>query len=102
MARSRKRKEENVEQFIENPNIEDMIEEKKVEVKMKKQASRPVSKLKKPSGLAKLDNFDQWWLKVQRKNDFKPALKEALAIHFKRKGYMDSKKFDEGLKDFGY
>jgi hypothetical protein len=45
--------------------------------------------------------FEEWWAITKVKYNLQDMLKHALYIHFKAKGYLDSKQFDEGLKDFG-
>jgi hypothetical protein len=45
--------------------------------------------------------FEEWWAITKVKYNLQDMLKHALYIHFKAKGYLESKKFDEGLKDFG-
>lgn len=101
MARSR-RKKKIVDNTAEELTAPELPEIEQVEVKMKKETKKPESILKKPAAALKAETFDQWWLKAQRKHDFKASLKESLAIYFKQNGYMQSKNFDEGLKKFGY
>jgi len=45
--------------------------------------------------------FDSWWVTAQRRHGFNPQLKEVIYKHFKARGFLSSKRFDEGLKDFG-
>lgn len=47
-------------------------------------------------------NFDAWFAKVSTERNFNPSLKEALKLHFQANGFMENKKFDEGLKHFGF
>jgi hypothetical protein len=48
-------------------------------------------------------SFDAWWLQTQSKYKLKPELKEAVRKHFASRGFLnDSRKFDKGLRDFGY
>lgn len=47
--------------------------------------------------------FDEWWLQTQQKLKLKPELKLAMRKHFEARGFInDSKKFNDGLKDFGF
>jgi hypothetical protein len=56
----------------------------------------------KPSGVDIPISFDRWWLQTQSKYKFKPALKSAVKKHFEARGFMNYKKFNEGLRDFGF
>lgn len=47
-------------------------------------------------------SFDAWWLQVQSKHKLRPELKASIQRHFESKGFMDYKKFDSGLRDFGF
>ena len=47
-------------------------------------------------------SFDAWFTKTASERKFSPSLKEALKLHFEVKGFMKEKRFDEGLKDFGF
>ena len=47
-------------------------------------------------------SFDAWFTKTASERKFSPSLKEALKLHFEAKGFMKEKRFDEGLKDFGF
>jgi hypothetical protein len=47
-------------------------------------------------------SFDRWWLATQSKYKFKPSLKSAVRKHFEARGFMDYKKFNAGLRDFGF
>lgn len=48
-------------------------------------------------------SYDAWWLQAQQKYNFKPELKESVKKHFEAKGFInDSRKFNDGLKDFGF
>lgn len=46
-------------------------------------------------------SFDAWWLRTQKKYNFGSEMKEIVFKHFRSRGFLKSKKFDEGLKDFG-
>ena len=46
-------------------------------------------------------SFDAWWLRTQKKHNFAQDMKEIVFKHFRARGFLKSKKFDEGLKDFG-
>jgi len=47
-------------------------------------------------------SFDDWWLQTQGKYNFRPELKASVRKHFESRGFMDYRKFNEGLRDFGY
>lgn len=47
-------------------------------------------------------SFDAWFSKTASERSFSPSLKEALKLHFESNGFMQNKKFDEGLKHFGF
>jgi len=47
-------------------------------------------------------SFDRWWLQTQSKYKFKPSLKVAVKKHFEARGFMHYKKFNDGLRDFGF
>lgn len=47
-------------------------------------------------------SFDNWWLKIQGKYNLRPELKTSIRKHFESRGFMDYKKFDQGLRDFGF
>lgn len=47
-------------------------------------------------------SFDNWWLQTQSKYKFKSELKMAVQKHFEARGFTDYKKFNDGLRDFGY
>ena len=47
-------------------------------------------------------SFDRWWIQTQNKYNFRPALKKAVRKHFEARGFMDYRKFDAGLRDFGF
>jgi hypothetical protein len=47
-------------------------------------------------------SFDRWWLQTQSKYKFKPHLKTAVKKHFEARGFMHYKKFNAGLRDFGF
>lgn len=58
-----------------------------------------------PTSPAQIDvpiSFDAWWLQIQSKYKFKPELKASVQRHFESKGFMDYKKFNQGLRDFGF
>jgi hypothetical protein len=46
-------------------------------------------------------SFDAWWILAQRKHKLSPSIKKAVYLHFRARGFLDSKSFDEGLVDFG-
>lgn len=45
--------------------------------------------------------FEAWWMRSHKKHGFGPEMKEVVYKHFKSRGFLKNKKFDEGLKDFG-
>ena len=45
--------------------------------------------------------FDAWWVRSHKKHGFGPEMKEIVYKHFRARGFLKSKKFDDGLKDFG-
>lgn len=47
-------------------------------------------------------SFDTWWIQTQNKYKLKPELRDAVLKHFESRGFMDYKKFDAGLRDFGF
>ncbi len=47
-------------------------------------------------------SFDSWWIQTMNKHELKPELREAVRKHFEARGFMDYKKFDAGLRDFGF
>lgn len=56
-----------------------------------------------PEALYTPMSFDTWWIQIQSKHKFKPELKESMRKHFTARGFInDSRKFDQGLRDFGY
>lgn len=46
-------------------------------------------------------SFDAWWVLAQKRHGFSPALKEAVYMHFRARGFLSSGDFEEGLVDFG-
>jgi hypothetical protein len=66
---------------------------KKVEVKLVK--SEPEASI----------SFEQWWMLVNKKMDFKPWLKEVMKADFKSRGLGANEKesaFNAALEKFGY
>jgi hypothetical protein len=47
-------------------------------------------------------SFDAWWLQMETKYKFKPELKMSVQRHFQARGFMDYKKFNQGLREFGF
>jgi hypothetical protein len=80
--------------------------ESKQEVKVAKPAvpERPkrVTKRKLPQKKQAVTTFNAWWTLAQRKFGLQPHMKEALYKHFKARGFISSKNYDEGLRDFGF
>jgi hypothetical protein len=56
----------------------------------------------KPKNLDIPISFDAWWIQVQNKYKFSPNLRDAVRKHFEARGFMDYKKFNDGLRDFGF
>ena len=55
----------------------------------------------KPSTLKLLPSFEVWWALMRSRKQLPEHLKAVIKKHFEVKGYLDSKRFDEGLVDFG-
>jgi hypothetical protein len=47
-------------------------------------------------------SFDQWWVQFATKYKVNPALKTAMALHLKARGFWASKQWNAGAQDFGY
>ncbi len=47
-------------------------------------------------------SFDAWWIQVAGKYNLNQDLKTSVKRHFEARGFMDYKKFDSGLRDFGF
>lgn len=66
-------------------------------------SEQPISA--KPAALPKRNQpvltFDAWWMLAQNTYKLALHLKEPVYKHFKARGFLESKKFDEGLRDFG-
>ena len=45
--------------------------------------------------------FEAWWMRTQKKYNFSSEMKEVVYKHFRARGFLRIKKFDEGLRDFG-
>ena len=45
--------------------------------------------------------FEAWWMQAQSANKLAPHMKEAVYKHFKARGFLASKRYDDGLKDWG-
>jgi len=45
--------------------------------------------------------FDAWWVRSQKVYNFGADMKEVIFKHFRARGFLKNKKFDEGLNDFG-
>jgi hypothetical protein len=58
-------------------------------------------KLSLPERAAPEVSFDSWWLRTQKKFDFKPEMKEIVWKHFNARGFIKNRDFEAGLKDFG-
>ena len=76
--------------------------EKKQEVTIVGQEEVPVQAEQQAAPVKPDISFDQWWAQAQNQYKFKPALKKAVECHFKARGFMESKDFEKGLRDFGY
>lgn len=46
--------------------------------------------------------FESWWIQTQNRLNLKPDLQESVKKHFQARGFMDSKDFNGGLRDFGF
>lgn len=46
-------------------------------------------------------SFDAWWMRSQKKYSFGSEMKEVVFKHFRARGFLKSRRFDDGLKDFG-
>jgi len=46
-------------------------------------------------------SFDDWWTTVEYKYKLKSSMKEAVRLHFKARGFLQSGDFTNGIKDFG-
>lgn len=66
--------------------------------KTEEKAARPASR--KPIDIPL--SFDAWWLQIQSEHKLRPELKNSVKRHFEAKGFLDSKKFNDGLRDFGF
>jgi hypothetical protein len=62
----------------------------------------PIVKAEPPAEIKSEITFDQWWIMVLGAKKLKSELKTAIRKHFEARGFMQSKKFDDGLKDFGF
>lgn len=47
-------------------------------------------------------SFDAWWIRTASKYSLNQDLKASVKRHFESRGFMDYKKFDQGLRDFGF
>lgn len=45
--------------------------------------------------------FEAWWMQAQSAKKLAPHMKEAIYKHFKARGFLATKKYDDGLRDFG-
>jgi hypothetical protein len=73
---------------------------REVQIVGEQSEEQPVSQDVKP--IMPNISFDSWWLQVQNKHSFKSALKDAVKKHFEARGFMSSREFDKGLRDFGF
>lgn len=46
--------------------------------------------------------FDAWWIQTAGKYGLKQDLKQSVKRHFEARGYMNYRKFNAGLRDFGF
>lgn len=46
--------------------------------------------------------FDAWWIQTAGKYNLKQDLKQSIKRHFEARGFMNYKKFNAGLRDFGF
>ena len=47
-------------------------------------------------------SFETWWVQASNKHNLKPELQESVRKHFSARGFDHWKKFDAGLRDFGF
>ena len=45
--------------------------------------------------------FEAWWMLAQSTYKLAPHMKSAVYKHFKARGFLVSKEYDKGLRDFG-
>jgi hypothetical protein len=64
------------------------------------QASKQVAQ-KLPSRAQPVMSFDTWWMTAQYTYKLASHLKKAVYNHFKARGFLESRRYDEGIKDFG-
>jgi hypothetical protein len=46
--------------------------------------------------------FDSWWMQAMSKWKLNDALKEPVRKHFQARGFLESGKYEDGLRDFGF
>jgi len=56
---------------------------------------------KLPAKILPQISFDAWWMRAQKRYGLGLDMKDVIYFHFRARGFLKSKKFDEGLKDFG-
>lgn len=47
-------------------------------------------------------SFDAWWIQAAGKYGLNQDLKQSVKRHFEARGFMEYKKFNQGLRDFGF
>lgn len=62
---------------------------------------KPTIPIELPDPIVPKMEYEAWWLITQRRLNLSPSLKEALKRHFKARGFLESGRYDDGLKDFG-
>jgi hypothetical protein len=78
---------------------------REMEKKQRAEAVKTVEvKVVKPKGVSKI-TFDQWWMIVNKKKQFKHWIKEVMKADFKARGLSDLEEeceFNKALELFGY
>ena len=67
------------------------VGEKKTKVVQKKLPARIIPNM----------SYGSWWTIAQKRHSFSSDMKNVIYMHFRARGFLVSKRFDDGLKDFG-
>lgn len=83
-----------------------MVDNKKIKIEKGKELeiigeSVPKVSQKLPERQIPAISFDAWWVRTQKNHSLNADMKEVIQKHLKARGFMDSKRFDDGLLDFG-
>jgi hypothetical protein len=62
---------------------------------------QPAQSASLPEPIMPRMEYDAWWLLTQRRLNLQPTLKVALKKHFQARGFLESGRYDDGLRDFG-